>query len=134
MLQRMGDLEIISTLSFIIGPPIIPSTTNPSTWLSFVREGQDFHAWQQYTTTGYAEDLEVAWGRQPSSLRCSQCNFTSALTDMHTLNTSIAVFDTRVDESCSDEGYIYLVLCTISQSVLLLVNNNLFEPYSVGNL
>lgn len=107
--------------SLCVGPPIIASTSNHSTWLPVVHEGQDFHAWQQYTTSGYAEDLEVAWGRQPSSLRCSQFNITSAITDIHTLNTSIAVFDTRVDENCSDEG-IYQVLisnnCTFNDDII----------------
>ena len=58
---------------------IIASASNHSTWFPVLHEGLNFHTWQQYTTTGYAEGLYVAWVHQPSALGCSHFIITAAV-------------------------------------------------------
>ena len=110
------------TIFHVIGPPIVPSANDHSTWNPVIHEGHNFLPWQVYTTTaGYAEGLSVAWERYPSSLVCSRFNIINAVIDNHTINASLIVFDTTANKSCSDEG-IYQVFitsnCTFNDSIM----------------
>ena len=106
---------------------IIASTSNHSTWFPVLHEGLNFHTWQQYTTTGYAEDLYVAWVRQPSALGCSHFIITAAITDNHTINTGI---DTRVEEGCLDEGMCVSSNCTFNDCIIFNVTFDKRDPYA----
>ena len=104
------------------GPSITGSENAHSAWFPVFNKGENFQAWQVYTTTGRAQDLHVHWDRTPYPLSCSTVNISTFVIG-NCINATITVYNATVqtDGSCSDEGEYQLVVsnnCTCNDSII----------------